>query len=737
MALTSSHFCSNCGAANPPEAIYCNTCGNALQVGGTVSSVALPPLSSMDVLPLDHILRGRYRILQEIGQGGFGAVYKAEDTHIADRIVAIKEMRQGSLSTEQTTEDTESFKQEAFMLARLRHPNLPSIYDYFTEANRWYVVMDFIDGETLEDYLSNGGNGRLPGTPLSAPEVLQIGIQLCNVLDYLHSRQPPIIFRDLKPTNIMRASDGQLFLIDFGIARIFKHGKASDTTALGSPGYAAPEQYGKAQSTPRSDIYALGVTLHELITGSDPSLAPFVFIPPVIPGYAELRTLIMHMVETDPEKRPVSAVYVQQELQRIATGRSPGLAEQSLHRQSSPLIPPSMPPLSPDSYSAAPPYQSQGTMQGMHMSYQPDPQTYQQPPTYQPSYRQPPPAKQGISRRAVVGGIVGLIVGGSVLSYLFSDKHPDHYGMDGMNGMDGQPHFDQGNNNPSQNGNGLSPNALLGLAYSPNGKYIVTGAGTGTVRVLDAATQAAQLTYTGHTDGVSAVAWSPDSTRVASASYDQTVQIWNAQSGQLLQTYSGHNSPVLAVSWSPDGKKLISGSEDGTLKVWDATSGKTLDSDYGHNDQVTSVAWSPNGQSIASGSADKTVIVYSALPLVAAYTYSGHADTVQAVAWSPDGKRIASASNDQTVQVWDATNGGNAFTYHGHSDQVWAVAWSPNGKRIASGSFDNTMQVWQASDGQLVLSAQDSTYVISVSWSPYGHIVIWGNADGDMKQAQV
>jgi len=672
----------------------------------------------MDLLPIDHILRERYRIVQEIGRGGFGAVYKAIDTHIADRMVVIKEMRQGSLNIQETTEDTESFKQEAFMLARLKHPNLPSIYDYFTEANRWYVVMDFIDGETLEDYLVRGGNGRPPGIPLPPTEVLQIGIQLCNVLDYLHSRQPPIIFRDLKPANIMRATAGQLFLIDFGIARIFKHGKTSDTTALGSPGYAAPEQYGKAQSTPRSDIYALGVTLHELLTGSDPSLSPFVFMPPVIVGYAELSALIMHMVETDPEKRPVSVTYVKRELQRITTGRPPGLSELSLDRQSIP--PPVMPPPPPPaSYSLPPQYQSQDNMQGMRMSYQPDPQSYQQ----------PLPPKQGISRRTVVGGIVGLILGGSILSYFLNGRN------DNSSSIDTQPPFNPGNNNFLPDG--LTPNALLGLAWSPNGKYIVTGAGTGTVQVLDAKTRVVQLTYSGHSNGVSAVAWSPDSKRIASASYDQTVQVWNAQTGQLLQTYTDQGSPVLAVAWSPDGKKLVSGSVDQALKVWDAASGKTLDSDYGHKDQVTSVAWSADGQHIASGSADNTVIVYQALPLVSTYTYTGHSDTVQAVAWSPDSKRLASASNDQTVQLWDATDGGNAYTYHGHSDQVWAVAWSPNGKRIASGSFDNTMQIWQARDGNALNTSQDNTHVISVAWSPDGLIVVWGDADGNVGQVQV
>ena len=118
--------------------------------------------------------------------------------------------------------------------------------------------MDFIAGETLEDYQSKAPNKRL-----LLSEVLDIGLQLCIVLDYLHSQQPPIVFRDLKPANIIRTPTGKIYLIDFGIARYFKPGQAKDTVALGSLGYAAPEQYGKAQTTPRADIYSLGAVLHQ------------------------------------------------------------------------------------------------------------------------------------------------------------------------------------------------------------------------------------------------------------------------------------------------------------------------------------------------------------------------------------------------------------------------------------------------------------------------------------------
>jgi len=145
-------------------------------------------------------------------------------------------MSQSGLNPQELNEAVDAFKHEAVLLAGLMHQHLPRIYDHFTDGGRWYLVMDFIEGETLEDHLSKANGGRL-----SYEEVLQIGIQLCTVLDYLHTRQPPIIFRDLKPVNVMLTTDGHLYLIDFGIARHFKPGKTKDTTALGAVGYSPPE----------------------------------------------------------------------------------------------------------------------------------------------------------------------------------------------------------------------------------------------------------------------------------------------------------------------------------------------------------------------------------------------------------------------------------------------------------------------------------------------------------------
>src|SRR5450759_1224641 len=295
-------YCSECGAQNVPGAKFCVTCGHVMHIPEADAPHSTITSPGTGLLPQDSLLNKRYRILKLAGTGGMGAVYKGEDAPYGDRPVAIKEMRQSSLNPQELEIATEQFKVEAIMLARLQHPSLPRIYDHFLEGNRWYLVMDFIDGETLDERLR-----RTPGRQLPPPEALDIGIQLCKVLDYLHKRQPPVVFRDLKPSNVMLTPEGHLYLIDFGIARIFKPGQAKDTKAYGSIGYSAPEQFDREQTTAQADIYSLGITMHEMLSGSTPALTPFSLPRLSFPGQhalERLATLIMQMIDVDKDKRP-------------------------------------------------------------------------------------------------------------------------------------------------------------------------------------------------------------------------------------------------------------------------------------------------------------------------------------------------------------------------------------------------------------------------------------------------
>ena len=207
------------------------------------------------------LLNQRYVIMRTIGHGGMGAVYQARDLR-RQTICAIKEMSLSMVPLEERAKAVQNFKAEAKMLAGLHHPNLPTFSDFFTEGSRHFLVMEYVDGITLDSYLERN-NGPFPER-----RVLGWARQLCAVLTYLHSQTPAIIFRDMKPGNIMLMQNGRVKLIDLGIARFFRHASSQDTQLLGTPGFAPPEQYGKAQTDERSDIYSLAMTLFQLMTNT-------------------------------------------------------------------------------------------------------------------------------------------------------------------------------------------------------------------------------------------------------------------------------------------------------------------------------------------------------------------------------------------------------------------------------------------------------------------------------------
>lgn len=259
------------------------------------------------------LLNSRYEIVRRIGGGGMGAVYLAKDRHLGDAPRAVKEMIETHLDESQHEKAIGDFKRESLLLTSLEHPSIPTIYDYFYDdnANRFYLVMKFISGGDFASRLRNAPGGRIDEKTATI-----WGIEVADVLDYLHNRRPPIIYRDLKPANLMiDGNSGRVMLIDFGIARWVNKLEEKGVTAVGTMGYAPPELFsGKVE--PRSDVYSLGATLFHLLTGSDPQDNPLLIFdfdknpPPrqINPSISvELERILMRSVEYKPEGRFRSA----------------------------------------------------------------------------------------------------------------------------------------------------------------------------------------------------------------------------------------------------------------------------------------------------------------------------------------------------------------------------------------------------------------------------------------------
>jgi tRNA A-37 threonylcarbamoyl transferase component Bud32 len=278
-------------------------------------------------LPPRTMLNGRYIIVRTVDKGGMGAVYEATDTMTGHRRVAVKEMSQSKLDAHQLAAAQQRFRQEAEMLSHLSHPRLPRVYDFFSESGRSYLVMEFINGETLQKKLDRSPNHRLP-----VGMVIDYAQQLCEVLSYLHRQSWPIIFRDLKPSNVMVTANNQVYLIDFGIARLF-NGRA-DTEQLGTPGYSPPEQH-TGSTTPLSDLYSLGATLHYCLTGHNPkdNQPQFHFLP--VHNYsvqvpAQLDELVLRLVAYRERDRPQSTEAVLHQLRQIRQNAASGTVDMNV-----------------------------------------------------------------------------------------------------------------------------------------------------------------------------------------------------------------------------------------------------------------------------------------------------------------------------------------------------------------------------------------------------------------------
>jgi len=723
---------------------------------------------------------GPCRLVRLVGQGGMTWVFEGQVDGQSEP-VAIKILMPHLLNDDAALQ---RFKRESEILRQVRHPRV----------------------------LRRLGQGRWKGlpcvlTPLMAQGSLRAVLyelrrqkQVCHFevalrwfldvmagLEVLH--QLGLVHRDLKPSNILLDGASRAVVGDLGIVRRLGQETASLTAtgaALGTYHYMAPEQWENPESVDqRADLYALGVTFYELLTGRLPTgrwQAPSQMNRTVPAAFDRI---LERLLEPWPERRFDSVASLRQALLENGLIRPADAAEetpgpQADDRPASPHSPPT-PPLVPkfvftaaDRQEESASSSAQATRPGGTTSLPDLPVKHSAMPSLSPSGTHwipvPNEAIAQESRRSGLYAVIAVGLGVLVLVgvVLVVTKRPPSgripsrdmpytpdtppevgpttpFGVKGDVALTSDRPPAVGPTSPSFPRVVVTTSSgyVTSVAFSPNGRQVLTGSWDGTARVWDAATGKELRQFEGHTGWVLSVAFSPDGRQVLTGSgnpfertSDNTARLWDAATGQELRRFEGHTDPVTSVAFSPDGRQVLTGSGDKTARLWDAATGKELRRFEGHTDWVVSVAFSPDGRQVLTGSGflgifgesrDNTARLWDVTTGQEFRRFEGHTEAVWSVAFSPDGRQVLTGSGDKTARLWDAATGKELRRFEGHTEAVWSVAFSPDGRQVLTGSWDKTARLWDVATGQELRRFEGhSAAVWPVVFSPDGRQVLTG-----------
>ena len=610
MSLCINPNCQN--TDNPDNLLRCQSCGSEL------------------------LLEGCYRVTRPIGQGGFAKTFEVSDSGKL-KILKVLILNQ--------TKPVLLFQQEAEVLKRLNHPGIPNAEEYFkffpqnSQEPVHCLVMDKIDGENLHEWLKKRDN-----RPISEKQAVFWLTQLANILHEVHQQQ--FFHRDIKPSNIMLTADGQLVLIDFGIAREItqtyeKKQAAGQITKFVSDGYAPLEQI-TGHAVPQSDFFALGRTFVHLVTGKSP---PDLMDDP----YGDLYTASLNWRVEANHISPLLADFIDHLIMRSVKDR---------------------------------PVNTQAILESLAEIHE----------TLYPP-KQAKPKLSNLQTALKCQKIILESTLGDLSSWHSSAVKSVAISPDGQTLVSGSTDgkIKVWNLETKEEIHTITKHSgsVNCVAISLDGETLASSSEDATSKIWNLKNGNFIQGFTGHSRGVTSVVFHPNKQTIFTGSLDNIIRQWDLKTGQITHTLARHSNGVTSLAISPDGKSIASGSLDKTIIVW---TNHTL---TGHRATIRSVAISPDGQTLVSGSDDKEIKVWNLISGELISTLTGHSGSVLSVAISLDRQTLVSGSEDKTIKLWNLSTGEQIYSIIRHLDAVNSLIFSADGQTIFSGSQDSTIKMWR------------------------------------------
>lgn len=687
---------------------------------------------------------GPYRLLEKIGEGGFGEVWRAQQDEPVRRQVALKIIKPGMDSRQVVAR----FEAERQALAMMDHPNIAKILDAGTTESviesgpvsealsagpvnppppgRPFFVMELVRGSRITDHCDQ--------QQLSVPDRLRLFILVCNAVQHAH--QKGIIHRDLKPSNILvtqpegALSTGVPKVIDFGIAKAMEQDLTDKTfftqfaQFVGTPAYVSPEQ---AESRTgdidtRSDIYSLGVLLYELLVGR----TPFDAATLVQGGLDSLRRTIRDEEPVKPSTR-LKALTAEERTSTAERRRSePVRLGHELRGDLDWIV---LKCLEKDRS------RRYETANGLAMDLQ-------RCLANEPVVARPPSNAYRIwktwKRNKVLFGAgftvtLALVVATGVSTWQAARATRSRNAAESLLYAANMNLMGQAwaANDPGRVRQLLEQTAdfpgrgfewlywqrqvhqevltfrghvgrVWAADFSPDGARVVTASDDKTAKVWEVATGRVEFTLGGHGDWVRSAAFSPDGRWIVTGSKDFTARVWDAATGLEVRRLLGHRAAIRTVAFSADGRRVVTACQDGTARTWETDSGRSLVSFVGHSNWLFSAVFSPDGRRIATSGDDGTARVWDAADGRELRRLEGHRGNVRTVAFSPDGRQVVTAGQDRTARIWEVENGSPGQILSGHLANVFSAAYSPDGRHVVTTSGDQTARIWEVANGREV-----------------------------------